>query len=172
MDGRYGYNDDVLPQPGDWAVVRTGGWFGKVIRRVTRSKVNHAFRYIGNGKIVEAAPQGTRVALLSNYPNAIWSTGKIQYTEGQRAKICHTSLKLAETDVDYSVMGVLVLGLAQYHVKNKWVADRLVRREHMFCSQEIDYVDQLADSQLFDDGRANGDVTPGDLLDLLEGRTT
>ncbi len=170
MDGRYSAKDGPGPRPGDWGVLRTKGIIGRVIRLVTRSAVNHAIRYIGDDQIVEAKPRhGTVISPVTDYTGVIWSTGKIEYDDNTRYRLVHLSIAMAEADTDYSFRGVVLLGLAQYGVKNSWLQKRLLKQENrMFCSQEIDFVDELCDSHLFNDGRFNGDVTPGDLLGLLQ----
>ncbi len=170
MDGRYSAKDGPGPAPGDWGVVRTNGIFGRGIRLVTRSTVNHAIRYVGHGLIVEATPRlGTIHSPIQKYTNVIWSTGKIDYDDSTRKKLADVCLELTRADTDYSFRGVILLGLAQYGLRNNWLEEKLSKQKNrMFCSQQIDYVDEVCGSHLFNDGRVNGDVTPQDLLELLQ----
>jgi hypothetical protein len=47
------------------------------------------------------------------------------------------------------------------------VASRIERADRLVCSQLVDKAYLLAGEHLFSDGRYPGEVTPGDLLDLI-----
>ena len=55
------------PKPGDYAVVKTNGIIGRLIRIGTTSRWNHAFIYLGNDLIVEARPTGVTFGKASQY---------------------------------------------------------------------------------------------------------
>ena len=59
--------DKYTPIAGDYFVVKTHGLAGMLIRIGTFSEWNHAGIYIGDGKIIEARPQGVTISDLSKY---------------------------------------------------------------------------------------------------------
>jgi cell wall-associated NlpC family hydrolase len=157
-----------VPQLGDFGVARTNGWAAPWIRLVTRSTVNHAFVYVGNGQIVEANPSGAAVGKVTEYPHAIWS--HMALTTQQRHAIANAADTLVGTP--YSWVDDACIGLADlfgWHVPEP-VRHRLNRRDRLMCSQLVDRAYTKAGVHLFPDGRLDGDVSPGDLLHLIEGQ--
>jgi cell wall-associated NlpC family hydrolase len=59
--------DKVLP--GCYGVSHGAGITGELIRHATGSRAGHAFFYIGNGQIIEAAPPAARVSPVASHPN-------------------------------------------------------------------------------------------------------
>lgn len=156
------------PDLGAFGVVRTNGWVAWAIRKVTRSEVNHAFVYVGNGEIVEANPSGAAWASVDEYPNAIWS--HMPLTTQQRHAIANAATSLVGTP--YSWVDDACIGLADlfgWHVPEP-VRHRLNRRDRLMCSQLVDVAYSKAGVHLFPDGRIPGDVSPGDLLRLIDGQ--
>ena len=156
----------MTPALGAFGVVRTGGWVARGIRWVTHSTVNHAFVYVGDGKIVEAEPSGAILAPI-HYSDIIWSAAP---PRGKGAAIAAAAKKLVGTP--YSWLDCACIGLAKlfgWHVPGP-VRARLNRRERLMCSQLVDTAYLDAGVHLFSDGRIPGDVSPGDLLDLIKGR--
>ena len=154
-----------MPEVGEFFVVRTGGWAGWLIRTVTRSSVNHAGVYVGNGRIVEAEPHGARLGYADAYPDAIWSGAAI--TQGKGPEIQQAALKLLGTP--YSWLDCAAIGLADIfggHRLPLFIRRRIERTDRLMCSALVDYAYHLAGVQIYDDGRLFGDVSPGDLYDL------
>jgi hypothetical protein len=159
-----------MPNLGDFGVTATDGWAAWVIRAVTRSEVNHAFVYVGNGNIVEAQPKGATLSPARIYPHAIWS--HLDLTDQQRQDIAAGGLKLVGTP--YSWVDVVCIGLARlfgWHVPES-VRKRLNRVDRLECAQLVDVDYARAGVHLFPDGRIAGDVAPSDLLHLIEGEPT
>lgn len=170
-----------MPDLGAFGVTATPGWKAWVIRAVTRSTCNHAFVYVGaqtfdyNGRryvnepaIVEANPSGAALAPLTEYPHAIWS--HMALTTQQRHAIANAAHALVGTP--YSWVDDACIGLADlfgWHVPEP-VRHRLNRRDRLMCSQLVDRAYAMAGVQLFPDGRLSGDVSPGDLLHLIQGQ--
>ncbi|MGZ4556081.1 MAG: hypothetical protein ACXVXZ_10125 [Mycobacteriaceae bacterium] len=157
-----------MPDLGAFGVSATSGWKAWVIRAVTRSAVNHAFVYVGNGQIVEANPSGAAVGNVDEYPHAIWS--HMTLTTQQRHAIANAADTLVGTP--YSWVDDACIGLADlfgWHVPEP-VRARLSRRSRLMCSQLVDVAYSKAGVHLFPDGRIPGDVSPGDLLHLIEGQ--
>jgi cell wall-associated NlpC family hydrolase len=156
-----------VPELGDFGVTRTNGPAAWLIRLVTRSAVNHAFVYVGNGQIVEANPSGAAIGTVTEYPHAIWS--HVPLTTQQRHAINNAARSLVGTP--YSWVDDACIGLADlfgWHVPEP-VRARLSRRSRLMCSQLVDRAHSMAGVHLFPDGRIDGDVSPGDLLHLIEG---
>ncbi len=154
-------------KPGDFFVIRTDGWAAPWIRLITRSDVNHAGLYVGNGTIIEARPEGAGYAPVSD--GAIWS--HLPLTDAERVTVVQQATLLVGTP--YSWVDVACIGLADlfgWHVP-EWVRKRLNRRDRLMCSQLVDEAYRRAGIQLFTDGRPSGDVSPGDLADLLVAQT-
>ncbi|MGZ4587718.1 MAG: hypothetical protein ACXVX9_07930 [Mycobacteriaceae bacterium] len=157
-----------MPDLGAFGVSATSGWKAWVIRAVTRSAVNHAFVYVGNGQIVEANPSGAAVGNVDEYPHTIWS--HMALTTQQRHAIANAADTLVGTP--YSWVDDACIGLADlfgWHVPEP-VRARLSRRSRLMCSQLVDVAYSKAGVHLFPDGRIPGDVSPGDLLHLIEGQ--
>lgn len=156
-----------MPELGDFGVVRTNGFLGRLIRVVTRSSVNHAFVYVGGGQIVEAEPAGARLAPVSEYPTIVWAGWPL--TGPQQTAVADAARSLLGTP--YSWVDCAAIGVAKLfgeHVPPA-VRRRLNRKDRLMCSQLVDYSYQLGGVTLFPDGRYDGDVSPGDLLDLIRG---
>ena len=63
--------DKVLP--GCYGVSHGGGITGELIRHAPGAWAGHAFIYIGDGQIIEAAPPVVRVAPAASHPDAVWN---------------------------------------------------------------------------------------------------
>lgn len=170
----------IEPQPGDFEVVPTGGEGGiliqvaQILSNSGRGNYEHVRLYLGDGKIVEAEPGGAVIRPYDVHQNdgGLWSTGLIKLTFTQRQLIVSAGVEYGMRHVGYSAadyfaiaaykfkIGLLVPGLKAYVQSSK----------RMICSQLVDQCYQDAGVQLFDDKRWSGDVTPGDLADLLQSK--
>jgi hypothetical protein len=90
--------DKVLP--GCFGVSHGGGITGELIRHATESWAGHAFVYVGDGQIVEAAPPVARVSSAASHPDAVWSA-RFPLTDAQRARICARARALVGCPYDY-----------------------------------------------------------------------
>lgn len=153
---------------GDFGVISTGGWAAFGIRFLTRSTVNHAFIYLGDGTIVEAQPAGARVCPLSTYAADPITWSRFDLTDTERAGIAAAGRR--HVGDPYSWVDCACIGLADtfgWHVP-EWVRRRLARPDRLMCSQLVDQCYLEAGIHLYDDGRIPGDVAPSDLLDLIK----
>ena len=155
------------PQLGDFAVMRTPDTFGTLIRFFTKSPVNHAVIYVGNGLVVEARPRGAGLASIGRYKNkgylVTWSTGLLDLTDDQRRSLSVNAMKRIGTK--YSWLDIFALFLHIYGISaGGWVRHRITRSDKMICSQLVDRDYEDTGIHLFTDGRLNQDVTPGDLF--------
>lgn len=152
-------------QPGDFAVVNTGGSLvARLIRWATRSPVNHAFVYVGGGQIIEAEPNGAQLADVRKYPDAIWAD--VDLTQPERTGI--VSWARGHLGTPYSWVDDLEVGLVDvFGWAPKFMRDRLASTATLQCAQLVDAAYAAAGVQLFDDGRPCGGVSPGDLYHLI-----
>lgn len=164
----------TLPLPGDFGLTQIHGTVGKLIRFGQWLNgdgfhdYEHAFLYVGNGQLVEAEPGGARLAPLSEYADCHvrWSSGILRPTDAQRRAI--VSAALGYIGVDYSFLDYFSLASTRLHVWVPGLRTYVKSTGHMICSQ-------LVARAYFDGGYPlydgwTGDVTPGDLYHLLEGR--
>jgi hypothetical protein len=172
------------PAPGDFGVVHMGGdsgrliHLGQILNGDGFADYEHAFMYVGNGKIIESEPGGAKLADV-HYNDILWSTGKIEMTDLQRAKAAHAAYEYLNTQysaMDYFALaayrlklGPLVPGLmslaALGHATQ--VEGYVSTSKHMISSQLVDQCYQDAGVQLFNDKRRPGYVTPGALAKLI-----
>ena len=160
-------------RPGDFGLVRIEGGVGRAVRVGQMllgdgfADFEHAFVYVGDGRIVEAQPGGARETGLADYEGRpiVWSTGKVPVTDEQRAAIVAAAYSCR--GVPYSFADYVSLTLARFHVRVPFVRRFVADTGHMICSQLVDQCYQDAGVHLFADRRWPGDVTPGDLYRLI-----
>jgi hypothetical protein len=161
----------VVPLPGDFELTHINGDVGTLIRFGQWlngdgfADYEHARLYLGGGLCVEAEPGGARLSAVSANDNVphVWSTGYILRTDSQRAGIVAAGHKYV--GVPYSFADYEALAAKRLHL---WVPglNAYVRSSgHMICSQLVAKCEADAGCPLF--GEFTGDVTPGDLLQLL-----
>jgi hypothetical protein len=174
-------------------VTATGGWGGKVIRwgegkpRFTSpwlfwlfwirkpAKVNHVATYLGDGVVMEGRPGGAGLALVSDYPNAIWLN--LPMPDGQRKYVVLAARAMKGTR--YGWLNCLAIGLVRVFgwKAPKWALRILKSRRWEECAQMADAeVNDAADAyekanpghkglRLFKDGRPEGLVSPDDIYE-------
>ncbi|MFZ5852295.1 MAG: hypothetical protein ACOYY2_13005 [Actinomycetota bacterium] len=155
------------PRPGDYGLTRIPGVLGWLIRlgqalTGDASRYTHAFVVLPGDLIVEAMPSGARVAPLAlraeDWPLAY---SHHDLTPKQRQAICSAALSFVGRG--YSFANYVSLALLGLGLKPAWLRRHVADSGRMICSQLVDEAYRLAGVHLFDDGRAPGDVTPGDL---------
>lgn len=158
------------PSPGEFGCVRTPDFYGRMIRLVTKSNVNHAFVYVGKDdkgydRIVEAEPKGARLGYVWEYSDIHWSGPAM--TQGHGVQIADAAMGLIGTP--YSFVDCIDIGLADIfgHRLPLRIRERIEDVKHLMCSALTDYAYFLGGVHLFDDGRLFGDVSPGDLDNLI-----
>lgn len=165
----------ITPQPGDFGLVEISGDVGKAIRFGQWlngdgfKDFEHAFVYIGgsNGQIVEAEPGGARIATYHEYGSPIyWSTGIIGLDSLTRAKIVIAAAGYVGTP--YSVADYFSLAAKHLHLWAPGLNAYVKSSGHMICSQLVEKCYSDAGQPLF--GGFTGDVTPGDLCQLLDSK--
>lgn len=162
----------MTPQPGMFGLTRIGGLLGMLISLGQwivgdASRYSHAFVVLDDGTVMEAMPSGARIAPLADVlvrrPLAFsWA---IPLTPAQRSDIVQEARELV--GAGYGFSAYLHLALSRFGIRWSWLIRYLERNERLICSQLVDLVYRRAGVQLFDDGRACHDVTPGDLANVL-----
>ena len=106
------------PQIGDYGVIRSTGFFAKLIRIGTTSRWNHAFIYIGDymgvDSIVEANPRGVCISPVSKYPTIAWNIHEELSTE-QREGIVFYARRAVGKPYNFGI--IFILGLRALGVK-------------------------------------------------------
>lgn len=137
-------------KPGDIGLVGAqpgAGWldhlFEESIEWGTDSPVNHAFMYIGQGRIVEAI-RHISISPVTNYTGIQWSTGRLRpidtATDAQRGQA--VAYGLSRVGEKYNIPGVIAVGLYQKRVGHLISGDewwvKLLNADHMdFCSELV-----------------------------------
>jgi len=159
--------ETYLPQRGDYGCVHTPGFVGKLIRYFLRSKVNHAFVYIGEGKIVEANPTGAAIGYITQYTDITWSRENL--TKAQRTAIC--SIAKSSIGTPYGFLDIFFLWLDLLGIKVKFVANWVKRSDRMICSQLVAHCYIKANHRLCN--KPEYEVTPQDLYErAIDGKRT
>lgn len=154
-----------MPEVGDFGVCRTNSFIAWVIRKFTRSTVNHAVVYVGNGEVVEAQPGGARKRKV-NLQDFTWS--HVNLTDEQRTTVRAKALMLRGVPYGYEDIALIALGLLG--VRWKWVLNRLDDEDTMICSQLVAVCYAEASIRLCP-GKPYYLTTPGDLLDVIDHET-
>jgi len=133
----------VLPEPGDFGLVSIEGGVGKLIRFGQWlngdgfTNYEHAFIYVGNGKIVEAEPGGALISELAKYDGrpVLWSTGIVNLSHIQRNSIITRAI--LQEGIPYSFLDYLAIALYRLGIKYPRVAKRVEDSDHLICSQLV-----------------------------------
>jgi len=153
------------PRIGDYGVVRTGGFFGKLIRLGTVSRWNHAFIYVGDGNIVEANPTGVAISPVSKYPNIAWNQHESILLEQRLAVVNYAKLTVGRP---YNFLVIISIALRILGLKllaNNKTLHRISQHDGYICSELVAEAYRRASVPLFD--KPDDQVTPGDLAERL-----
>jgi uncharacterized protein YycO len=148
-----------MPSMGDYGVVKTNGWMGMLIRVGTLSRWNHAFIYIGDGKIVEANPKGVAISNVSKYKDIAWNQHE-QLTEAQRQKIVKRAKQMVGEPYGFGAILVIafkILGLKVISKLRKFAENE----KSVICSQLVAMCYSYAKIKVSD--KPHAFTTPGDL---------
>jgi uncharacterized protein YycO len=162
----------TTPLPGDFELTHISGSVGIGIRIGQFlngdgfKDFEHARLYLGDGKCIEAEPGGARVADVRLYDSVShrWSTGIIQLTDAERAKI--VAAGYSYVGVPYSFADYFALAADRLHIPAPHLDTYVKSTGHMICSQLVARCYFDAGHPLF--AGWTGDVTPGDLTNLLD----
>jgi hypothetical protein len=187
----------AAPQPGDFCCIPVTGWFGTAIEagQYLAEKLqgipaglrpyDHAEVYVGQadtagpyGYTCSAYPDATqpgksgRRALPcppAQLPGSIWSSGIIPLTDVQRHGII--SWCMGHPRVSYSWPDYGAIALRALRIPAPGLREYIKSTKAMMCSYYTDSAFNYGGGvHLFQDGRWEGYVTPGDLAMLLLGK--
>lgn len=120
--------DKVLP--GCYGVSHSGEITGELIRHAT----GHAFIYVGNGQIVEAAPPAVRAAPAASHPDAVWHV-HYPLTDVQRARICIRARALVGGAYEYPAYTGFALKVLK--ISDEAELDPVFKADHWRVSAEL-----------------------------------
>lgn len=125
---------DLLP--GTYVCLGTGSLFGRIIRLVTKSPVNHTFVVTGPGEIVEATGTGVMRNPLSKYAGcAAVANLNEPVTEAQRNSVASAALVYAIDKDEYAWPGIAAIGLRRLGLKWGWLLKISADHDALFCSE-------------------------------------
>jgi len=151
------------PRPGDYGVVSSNGFFAKLIRLGTVSRWNHAFIYIGDGKVVEANPTGVAISPLWKYPRVAWNQHE-KLRGDQREAIVYHATNLVGRPYNFGIIAMLALRALGIKVFPQSFIHYLARHQGYICSELVAECYEKAGHLVC----PNTDlVNPGDLAERL-----
>lgn len=166
-------DDAVSPLPGDFGLTSIPGpvgWLirlGQMLAGAGAVDIEHAFLYVGDGRIIEAAPGGAVETDLAEYADrpVRWSTGRIELTDAQRTAI--VAAARASIGTPYSFVDYLAIAAHRFHLPLPGLRAYVASSGHRICSQAVDAEYLAAGVHLFRDNRWEGYVMPASLDQLL-----
>lgn len=166
------------PEPGDFGLVgrQSGPWLDRLadalIRFGTKSPVDHAVLYLGDGWIAEAVMPRVRLMPVTEYAGITWSTGRLgALTPDDRQRKSIVQAAESYLGTPYNLADIAAIALAQRRMGafvdgDEWWVKRLSDNRRVICSQLVDSCYAKAGVHLFRD-RLPGLVSPADLYRLL-----
>jgi hypothetical protein len=153
------------PVIGDFGIIKSNGIAARLIQIGTVSRWNHAFIYIGDGKIIEAMPsKGITISDISKYKKIAWNQHQ-GLNDDQRMQIAKKAKDLIGTTygfLDIFILGLRILGLK--FLGGKFL-EKLAMRQGIICSELVAICYQNAGVDLIE--KPEYLVTPGDLAEYL-----
>lgn len=156
----------TAPLPGTIGLTMTPDVSGAIIRAGLRSKINHAYVVLTDGKVFEARPSGAGIQQLANYPRSSFRDD-IALSDVEREAIMTAVLGLIGTPYGWLDIAALSYWVFSGHRVPAGVQRRIEDTGTLICSQLVDRVYHNAGIILFDDGRLPGAVTSQDLVTCL-----
>lgn len=140
----------------------TPGVIGWLIRKLTKSTVNHAKIAITEDLDIGAEPGGARIRRQKEYKGGYWS--QFAFDDDQAHDIAHTAKLLSGTGYNYldDLLIPLVIWFDKHGLEYPhWLARHIAQTRTLQCAQLVDLVYSMHGIELFDDGRTPGEVYPG-----------
>lgn len=151
------------PQMGDYGVIRSGGFFGKLIRIGTQSRWNHAFIYLGNGYIIEANPTGVEIKPVTEYDKIAWNKHE-ELTAQQRNQIVFHAKSLVGEPYNFFIIADLAFRILGFRLLTSRFLERLSKNRGYICSELVAECYRKAGLPLGDKDYL---INPGDLAERL-----
>ena len=152
------------PQPGDYGVSHGSGMAGELIRHATESWAGHAFIYIGDGMIIEAAPPATRTAPAASHNDAVWDL--TEKTPAQRRDIVARAHALLGTPYDYPAY--IGFALEAIGIRTGKQLEPYFRQDHWrVCSADVADAYGFAGIDLTAGLEYPNLISPGDLYNRI-----
>jgi uncharacterized protein YycO len=152
------------PQIGDYGVVKTKGFFGRLIRIGTTSRWNHAVIHVGSGEVVSADPSGVKINPASDYTNIAWNKHE-ELTLAQREQIALYARSLVGKPYDFLTIADLAFRILGLKIFSKGILEKLARHRGYICSELVSECYRKAGVDLC--GKEDYLVVPGDLAERL-----
>ena len=152
------------PALGDFGIIKSKGIAARLIQIGTVSRWNHAFVYIGDGKIIEANPRGVAISPVSKYSKIAWNQHE-ELNEVQRQEIVKSAKHLVGSA--YGFVDILVIGLRILGLKFLTSAflERLAMKQGVICSELVAICYENAGVPVLN--KQPHLITPGDLAEKL-----
>ena len=152
------------PRYGDYGVVKTNGWAARFIQVGTASRWNHAFIYIGDGKIVEANPTGVAISPVSKYPLIAWNQHE-ELTDAQRQKIVNKALSFVGDPYGFGAIIAIAFKILGLKIITKLFTHIAENENSVICSQLVAWSYSVAKKKV--SNKPHAFTTPGDLAERL-----
>jgi uncharacterized protein YycO len=157
-------NGDMV-QPGTYGVSHGAGITGELIRHATESWAGHAFVYVGNGQIIEAAPPYARIASAASHTDAVWNV-RYPLTQAQRDAIVARAHALVGTPYDYPAYVGFALEVLK--IRDGSQLDPVFRQDHWrVCSALVADCYAYAGLDLEAGLKYPNLISPADLYNLI-----
>jgi len=162
------------PKPGDLGLTAISGGVGRGIRFGQWlngngwSDYQHAFVFVGDGRIVEAEPGGAIESYLSRYAEETVRWLRCPVDKGPAVAACARTL----LGTPYSFLDYGAIALHRLHIPAPHLKAYIESSHHLICSQLCDEAAMRGGWHLFDDDRWPGFVAPGSLYRIYLGQRT
>ena len=144
----------------------TTGFWGRVIRKVTKSHYNHTVIRISETECIGAEPGGVRVRDITEFPEVVWSQFPLTRTEQNRiVTFAKTQLGVRYNYADDLFIGIALL--SREHTPD-WISRVLSDPDSWQCAQLADAALQRAGVHVFTDNRPYGAVYPGSFVPVFQ----
>jgi uncharacterized protein YycO len=151
--------------PGTYGVSHGAGITGELIRHATESWAGHAFVYVGNGQIIEAAPPYARAASANSHPDAVWNV-RYPLTDTERDSIVARAHALVGCPYDYPAY--IGFALEVLKIRNGAQLAPVFQQDHWrVCSALVADCYEFAGLDLAKDLKYPNLISPADLYNLI-----
>ena len=124
------------PRLGDYAVIKTNGFFGGLIRLGTFSRWNHAVIYVGNGQAVSADPSGVKKESITAWSYMAWNQHE-ELDDNQRMMIINAALEAIGKPYDFFTIADIALRILGLKVLTKGLLSHLAKNKGYICSELV-----------------------------------